>query len=399
MVHAHDSITHLDQFVAQKERRASKQFIAELPDSLTAWIECYLDLVVVGARPDQVTRSIVLHLGRFADFFEARYGHERISTVLKRDVEAWITLLSDDLALAPATVNSHLASLSKFCSWVDARRGDLFACGNPASGVRELPLPALEPQALSPAQVLLLKSVCDRLPRFHERKGRRYEARRRATQGTHAIHRHARPYRDRAIVYLLLATGLRREELVSLNLDQVVLGTRSDAPVKKPVTAEALRVARSVQLVQVRGKNRTQRNVFVSAEARAALADYLEVERPGDTAAFPEATALFLRAASVRLSKKASEEQRRGRLAVRSVNDIFTQIGEWYNTELREDDPRRLASFHPHLLRHTFGVSLAKATNADEFELQRRLGHLSRKYIKVYTVPAAEVAAGYVEQF
>jgi integrase len=243
MAHAHNSITHLDQFVAQKERWAIKQLIAELPDSLVAWIECYLDLVVVGARPDQVTRSIVLHLGRFADFFEARYGHERISTVLKRDVEAWITLLSDGMALAPATVNSHLASLSKFCSWVDARHSDLFACGNPTSGVRELPLPALEPQALSPAQVLLLKSVCDRLPRFHERKGRRDLARRRATQGAPTVHRHARPYRDRAIVYLLLATGLRREELVSLNLDQVVLGARSDAPSKKPVTAEALRGA------------------------------------------------------------------------------------------------------------------------------------------------------------
>jgi integrase len=104
--------------------------------------------------------------------------------------------------------------------------------------VRELPLPALEPQALSPAQVLLLKSVCDRLPRFHERKGRRYETRRRTTQGASAVHGHARPYRDRAIVYLLLATGLRREELVNLNLDQVVLGTRSEAPAKKPVTAE-----------------------------------------------------------------------------------------------------------------------------------------------------------------
>jgi len=213
-----------------------------------------------------------------------------------------------------------------------------------------------------------------------------------------AVHAHARPYRDRAIVYLLLATGLRREELVNLNLDQVVLGTRSDAPSKKLVTAALLREARSVQLVQVHGKNRTLRNVFVSAEARVALADYLERERPVDAAAFSQAAALFLRATSVRLTTNASVEERSGRLAVRSVNDIFTKIGHWYNGELKEDDPRRLATFHPHLLRHTFGVSLAKATNAEELELQRRLGHLSRKYIKVYTVPAAEVAAGYVEQ-
>jgi len=66
--------------------------------------------------PSQQSNCIVLHLGRFADFFEARYGHERASKVLKRDVEAWVTRPSDDLALAPATVNSHLASLSKFLS-------------------------------------------------------------------------------------------------------------------------------------------------------------------------------------------------------------------------------------------------------------------------------------------
>ena len=91
MAHAQQGITHLDQFVAQKERQVIKQLIADLPDSLIAWIECYLDLVVIGARPDQVTRSVVLHLGRFADFIEGRYGHERISTVLRRDVEACIS--------------------------------------------------------------------------------------------------------------------------------------------------------------------------------------------------------------------------------------------------------------------------------------------------------------------
>jgi integrase len=132
---------------------------------------------------------------------------------------------------------------------------------------------------------------------------------------------------------------------------------------------------------------------------RAALADYLEQERPGDAAQFSQATTLFLRAASVRLSKRASEEERSGRMATRSVNDIFTQIGQRYNAKLKEGDPHRLTTFHPQLLRHTFGVNLGQATHADEFELQRRLGHLSRKYIKVYTVPGEEVDARSVEQF
>ena len=33
------------------------------------------------------------------------------------------------------------------------------------------------------------------------------------------------------------------------------------------------------------------------------------------------------------------------------------------------------------------------------FELQRRLGHQSAAYIRVYTTPTEEIASGYVEKF
>jgi integrase len=80
--------------------------------------------------------------------------------------------------------------------------------------VRTLALPPLEPRALTPAQVRSLKSVVDRLGRFHAAKGRR--------NGGAAQHGHARSMRDRAIVYVLLSTGLRREELVMLDVGQFV---------------------------------------------------------------------------------------------------------------------------------------------------------------------------------
>jgi len=79
-------------------------------------------------------------------------------------------------------------------------------------------LAPLEPRALT-AQVRSLKSVVDRLERFHARKGRR------AARGGER-HGHSRPLRDRAIVHVLLSTGLRREELVTLDLAQVSPGSR-----------------------------------------------------------------------------------------------------------------------------------------------------------------------------
>ena len=179
------------------------------------------------------------------------------------------------------------------------------------------------------------------------------------------------------MIYVLLSTGLRREELVRLDLDQV-----------QPCTTAALRQARRARIMRVRGKGKTERTVFLSADARAAVADYLERERPLDAAA--ASTALFLSAAGV--PARAAD----GRLSLRAVNLILAQIGRWHDAEYPEEH-RHISPLRPHDLRHTFAFALAKATGADAYELERRLGHRSQRYIQRYTNPPDEVAAGYVE--
>lgn len=136
-----------------------------------------------------------------------------------------------------------------------------------------------------------------------------------------APHRHGRPVRDRAIVYVLLATGLRREELVRLDLAQI-----------NPATPAGLRTARPAKVTGVRGKGRTTRHLFLSADARIALADYLEYERPGD--AGPNSTALFPSAASI------GSRRPDGRLSPRSVGepDRRTDRG-WHDAD--DPDPLR----------------------------------------------------------
>ena len=251
----------------------------------------------------------------------------------------WQRRLAD--TLAPATVNNHLASLSGFTTWVSAQEPGLFATGNPSTGVSALPLPPLEPRSLAPGQVRSLKNLCDRLERYSQRKGRR-----RGRGDPPRLHGHSRPVRDRAIVFVLLSTGLRRLELVLLDLDQV-----------QPSRPAQLRAARRARVVGVRGKGKTQRTVFLSVDARHALADYLEEERPAD--ATPKSTAFFLSAASV------SSRRPDGRLSGRSINTILERIGRLHDAE------------------HT--------------ELERRLGHRSQRYIARYTNPPEHVAASYIE--
>jgi integrase len=368
---------HLVEFTSRKVEGSVVPFTGAAPDtveSLAAWVTRYLTLAVVGVRSEEVADKIALHLERFATFYQDAYGHERIRNVLKRDVLAWQRALSDQ-GLAPATVNNHLASLSGFTTWVHAQAPHLFPIGDPAKGISELGLPPLEPRTLSPEQVRSLKSVCDRLERFHQLRGRRWTK----SPEQLRVRMTGRPLRDRAIVYVLLSTGLRREELVNVDLDQV-----------SPNTPGELKRARQGRITRVQGKGKTERAVFLSADARGALADYLERERSRD--ASDQASALFLSAVS--LPARSSD----GRLSPRAINLLLEQIGRWHDSEV-SDARRRVSPLRPHDLRHTFAFHLAQVTGADAYELERRLGHRSQRYIQRYTNPPEAVAASYIEEF
>jgi len=140
--------------------------------TVSAWAVSYEELALTGVRSREVTERIALHLRRFGEYLTATYGHERLASVVRRDVVGWRDALASS-GLGASTVNNHLASLSGFCGWVVVRAAGALPGGDPTSGVRTLALAPLEPRALSPAQVRSLKSVVDRLERFHARKGRR----------------------------------------------------------------------------------------------------------------------------------------------------------------------------------------------------------------------------------
>ncbi len=365
---------HLTNFTARKVTGLADALHDPVPDSLAAWMTRYLTFAVVGVRSSAVAEKIALHLDRFTHSFTESYGHDRISTLLKRDVIAWQRSLKEH-GFAPATTNNHLASLSGFTTWVHAQAPHLFPVGDPAKGVSELGLPPLEPRALTESQVRSLKSVCDRLARFHQMRGQRWAAAPEAAP----VHASRRPLRDRAIVSVLLSTGLRREELVRLDLDQI-----------SPKTPVSLRQARQGRIARVQGKGNTERTVFLSNDARLALADYLERERSRDVG--EGTTALFLSATGI--PARAAD----GRLSPRAINLILTQIGRWHDAEVK-DAARHISPLKPHDLRHTFAFQLAKATGADGYELERRLGHRSQRYIQRYTNPPEEIAAQYIEEF
>jgi Phage integrase family len=158
--------------------------------------------------------------------------------------------------MAAAAVNNYLAHLSALFSWITVHApARLLRLGDPTKKVEPLPLPAPQVRALAAPQVRTVKNVLDRIEGFHQLNGRRYRG-----GGASAVHRHSRPLRDRAIVHLILGTGLRRAEVTGLDLDQL-----------DPAGPAKLRRVKKARLNGVRGKGRTSRTVFLGRDARHAI--------------------------------------------------------------------------------------------------------------------------------
>ena len=78
------------------------------------------------------------------------------------------------------------------------------------------------------------------------------------------------------------------------------------------------------------------------------------------------------------------------------INLVLEQIGRWHNGEF-SDPERQISPLRPHDLRYTFAFQLAQTTGADAYELERRLGHRSQRYIQRHPNPPEEVATEYIE--
>jgi len=146
--------------------------------------------------------------------------------------------------------------------------------------------------------------------------------------------------RDRALLELLYASGLRVSELVSLNLEQVNLDTNE---------------------VRVWGKGSKERIVLMGQPAARALSTYLTRGRP-ELLGKKGTSALFL-------------NRYGGRLIERRVQRILEKYAGVAGIGRR---------VHPHMLRHTFATHLLDG-GADLRVVQELLGHASLSSTQIYT--------------
>jgi integrase/recombinase XerC len=144
--------------------------------------------------------------------------------------------------------------------------------------------------------------------------------------------------RDRALLELLWASGMRVSELVNMNLDQVNLATNE---------------------IRVWGKGSKERVVLIGTPAAHALTDYIERARP-ELLGGRKNSALFV--------NRYGE-----RILARRAQKIITKYSLSINKKI-----------HPHILRHTFATHLLDG-GADLKVVQELLGHADLSSTQIYT--------------
>ncbi len=160
--------------------------------------------------------------------------------------------------------------------------------------------------------------------------------------------------RDRAMFELAYASGLRAEELVSLDRHAVDF---------------------DAETVRVEGKGERTRLVPTGEHALAALERYLSRGRPALHGG--ESPALFLSKSGRRLG----------------TSDVRRRLRTWARQAVRAVPA--LADAHPHALRHSFATHLLEG-GADLRAIQELLGHASISTTQVYTrVESARLRSAY----
>jgi integrase/recombinase XerC len=144
--------------------------------------------------------------------------------------------------------------------------------------------------------------------------------------------------RDRALLELLYASGLRVSELVGMNVEQINLATNE---------------------IRVWGKGSKERVVLIGTPAANALSVYMSDGRPC-LLGMKKNNALFV-------------NRYGGRLAARRVQKILQKYARTINKKV-----------HPHVLRHTFATHLLDG-GADLKVVQELLGHADLSSTQVYT--------------
>jgi site-specific recombinase XerD len=313
-------------------------------DSLARWLEAYLALeATTAASSRKVQRR---DMERFLAFMRLEEKSDERARWTPRLSAAFVEALRNEVdqngrrRYADRTIARVLAHLKTWSKWVN--RHAPFPLGDPMHKVKvSMGAPPLAvDRALTPSERRRLLDAADLLP---SQGGRSRDRHRYRDAAERPQRRGYRPWRTRAIVYLLVETGMRRAAAVNADLEDVD-STRAR--------------------ITVREKGGAQHTYKISREGLRAVQDYVAHERAVDAEVL-QSPALLLPAADNARSS--------GRLSPVAVNRAWNEVAQ------KAD----VAGKSPHSARHAMGRHVVQKTG-NVAAVQRQLGHRNASYAMQY---------------
>ena len=229
--------------------------------------------------------------------------------VLGQDVEQYTRVMSRN-GKSPATVTRSLASIKSFYQYLCVKGT---VSQNPAKGIAPAKVERKLPQVLTGKEVELFLEQ----PECTDLKG----------------------FRDRAMLELLYATGIRVSELIALDVDD-------------------LNLPGGILKCRSKGKERV---IPLYPAAIRALSEYLDVVRP-QIVESAEEEALFVNMSGERMSRQ----------------------GFWKLIKFYQEKAGIQKDITPHTLRHSFAAHLLE-NGADLRSIQEMLGHADISSTQIYS--------------
>ena len=252
--------------------------------------------------------SYMRDIRQFAEFQESN-GGSPLTEAGEEELSEYIEHLKD-VGKSVSTVSRHIASLKNLYSYLTINR---IIEKNPSTKLVPEKSTQKLPQILTSKEVELLLEQ----PECVDAKG----------------------YRDRAMLELLYATGIRVTELIDLNVTDVNL---------------------TAGVIRCHGRDK-ERFIPMYPKAVRAVSEYLELVRP-QMIALPDEQALFVNVSGERMSRQG-----------------FWKLIKHYQKKAKIDK-----DITPHTLRHSFAAHLLE-NGADIHAIQEMLGHADISSTQVYS--------------
>ena len=248
-------------------------------------------------------------VSQFVDFFERNGNIFYPEAVGQKDVGDFIAFLKKE-GKSNSTVCRFVASLKCLFSWLVSEKQ---ITDSPVEGISVEKTEKKLPQILTSKEVELFLDQ----PECTDMKG----------------------YRDKAMLEVLYATGIRVSELISLDIDDVDIES---------------------SVIHCRSKNK-ERMIPLYHAAVVAVSNYINLIRPNMISS-PDETALFVNMGGERMSRQG-----------------FWKIIKYYQAKANIDK-----DITPHTLRHSFASHLLENA-ADLKSIQEMLGHADISSTQMYT--------------